>query len=73
MKWNSESKEWEKHSSHFDQEPIKKDKITNLTFNVLTDMFGTKPFRTHVIHSAERYESTLKDIGEIQPDMISFN
>lgn len=36
-------------------------------------MFGTKPFRTHVICSEERYASTLKDIGEIQPDIISFN
>ena len=57
----------------FANEPIHQEEIQTLTFNVLTDRFGTKLFKTHVIHSEERYASILKEIDEMQPDVASLN
>lgn len=40
---------------------------------MLLDVFGDKPYKTHVIHSQERYASILKDFSSFAPDVISLN
>ena len=44
-----------------------------ISHNVLTDRFGSKPYKTHVLHAEERYSSILKETCEMQPDVVSFN
>lgn len=44
-----------------------------MTFNILFDTYRGKSYKSHILHSVDRYRFILKGIEEVMPDVIGLN